>query len=209
MINVLCLFLERVPKISKVDLAFAITATSSTAEESFGKMKETINDILNQLGQRHVKYGLIVFGTSAAIKVNFKDNFTKDDDLRKFINSVPRSRGRPDFAKALREAKNLFDDSGRPEAKKVLILITDAKSSNSMEDIKTASVSLEASVIRVISIAVGDESDSEELEAITPLNKDLLVSDEDELSPQLAKKIMNRLVKGSLLIPTIKFFFLT
>ena len=188
--------IERPPKMNEVDLAFAITATSATADQTFRKMKDTVNAILNQFGQDKVKYALIVFGGSAAVKVNFKDTFTKDEDLRKFIDSVPRTSGGPDFVKALGEANKLFAAGGRPDAQRILVVITDKKSTNSLTDLRSASAPLEAYKVRVVTVAVGKEADAKELEAITPVNNDLLVSDGDEQSTELAKKIADRLVKS-------------
>lgn len=52
-------------------MAFAVSATSSLADQSFRLMKDTIKTIVQTYGTEQIHFSLIVYGTTATTRVSF------------------------------------------------------------------------------------------------------------------------------------------
>jgi hypothetical protein len=114
------------PKIPELDLAFALTATSGDGEEMYKLMKSTIKSIITNYGDDKIQYGLIHYGEFAATKITFGDTFPSTDKLKAYIDALPRYTGGVAVNLALEHADRLFKSSkARPQAKKVLVVMTD------------------------------------------------------------------------------------
>lgn len=74
-----CLLTGKLPT-PETDLWFAITAGSSYGDETFQLMKDTIAEVAAECGTEKIKYGLIVFGNTSTVKIQFI-NVTNVDDL--------------------------------------------------------------------------------------------------------------------------------
>ena len=80
-------------EIPKVDLAFAVSATSRDADRTYKLMKDAMKYIAQEYGTNKIHYGLIVFGDSATIKINFSDKYPSSEGLKAFLDTIPRSTG--------------------------------------------------------------------------------------------------------------------
>lgn len=143
-----------------------------------------------------LRYGLIVFGRDATQILTFSE----ESDLKTLkakIKSAPRPFGEPNLQKALEKAKQLFDsDPAQPDVKKVLVVITDKKSTSRPEDVKKAVMPLEDGDVKIIPVAVGSSADPSELGGITS-NRGYLIETQRELDPdETAEKIMEKVLKG-------------
>ena len=79
------------PSVSEVDLAFAISATATDADETFSRIKETTKYIVNKYGTDKIHHGLLVFGNAPSRVRDFRrDAFTREEVIR-LLDSVPRS----------------------------------------------------------------------------------------------------------------------
>lgn len=79
------------PPVPEIDLAFAISATASDAEETFTRIKDTTKYIVNQYGTDKIHYGLLVFGTVPSRVRDFRRDMVSKDDMIRLLESVPRS----------------------------------------------------------------------------------------------------------------------
>jgi hypothetical protein len=95
------------------------------------------------------------------------------------------------------EASRLFDQYARPEAKKVLVIITDKRSDSTLSDIRDAAKILVSKSITVIPVAFGRDADPNQLVTTTP-NKGDLIKKEKTVPPKtLAKEIMDKILEGN------------
>lgn len=185
------------PVVPELDLAFAISASASNADETFNKMKEVINSIIDKYGSGRIHYGFVVFGTNAFSKVNFGDIYPSDEQLKNTVSSVPRPTGSPSLDKLLTKAKDLFDaHNNHPKAKKVLVVIVDDKSTTSSNVIKSKAKDVIDRGVRVIPVAIGNDADPTQLEETTD-DEGNVIKDKDIDDPEeLGKKIMDKILKG-------------
>lgn len=158
-------------------------------------MKDTISAIIGEYGLDTINYGLIVFGDTASIKIQFGD-FTNMNDLLRFLSFIPKKRSGASLDEALTEAESLFTSSGvRPHAKKVLVVITDLASGKTSSQVSEAAKPLQDKGIKIVAVAIGKEADPKELEIITPIDK--IIKEEKSVQPDdLKKAIMAKVLTG-------------
>ena len=106
------------PKIPKLDLVFAISA--SPTDNNFGLILNVVDEVTQRFFSDKVRYGLIVFGKDASIKIHFQDLYTDPRKLKKVISSIPSNKDEPALDRALVLAKSLFEsEAARKDAQKV------------------------------------------------------------------------------------------
>ena len=97
----------------------------------------------------------------------------------------------------MEKALETFNESfTRPNAKKVLVVITDNESGLDKDQIASMAVSLGERNIRVIAVAVGDEADQPELEYIASDKRDVLSVTGSVQPSKLSKDIMVLVLTG-------------
>ena len=153
-------------------------------------MKDTISWIVTEYGTDKLRYCIILFGADANIRLNFDGGVSNANDITKFVQSLPSTRGGPDLTGALKQAESAFESAGvRQEASQVLVVITDKGSDVSESDIDRAAKPLHEKGIRVVPVGVGSEADPRELEATNP-EKSVITVPTDEKPEVLGRKIM-------------------
>ena len=89
-----------------------------------------------------------------------------------------------------------FSKEGRPNAKKILVVITDETSSSDLSNVTMEGRELEVENVRVIPVAVGNGADLNELQKTTPWLDDIIETDNDENPYKIAVKILQTGLKG-------------
>ena len=111
-----------------IDIAFAVSATSTNAGELYDYMKDAIKYIIDKYGMYYVHYAFMVFGSDPDVKITFGDSFSSPDDLKGFLDAIARLRSQPNLEKALKKAAELFEPGykgERPGVRKFLVVIVD------------------------------------------------------------------------------------
>lgn len=160
-------------------------------------MEETINDVIDNYGINKIRYSVIIFGSQARQVVGFDSSITDPAELEAYIRALSPISGGPAIDKALEKALESFKESvSRPNAKKVLVVITDNESGLQAVDIVATVKPLEERNVRVIAVAVGDGADQQELESIASDNRDVLNVPTSVESNTLSKDIMVLVLTG-------------
>ena len=194
-------FLIDHPKVPEIDLAFGLSATAVNKEENFKKMKDIISGIVDKYGQGKIRYAVINIGKiPESLVLEFSDDFPTDDSLKKYLTEVRLSIDPPFLDKALDAAKRLFDASSRPNSKKVFVIITDKKSNSIPELVTKKAKTLGNTGVSIIPVALGGESNVEELEKTT-LKKENVIKVNDSATPKrVAEEIMDKAVQGKKIV---------
>lgn len=173
----------------EMDLAFVISTTAVDQDKNFKKMKEIIKGTVAKFGLFRVRYSLITFGATPDVKIRFDNVFDTEDELGKLIDNVKKALGDAALHKALEEARYLFAlaEDARPNASRVLVVVTDKTSDSTENDVQLAAKKLKDDGVRVIAIALGDEFDPVSSEVIKPDKK----SSPDEIVKQLVDTVLN------------------
>ena len=174
-----------------------ISARAAAATRNFRRMKDTINAIVDEYGLGRVRYAVIVFGDVPAVKVRFEDEFTSADKFKAFLDALPTPSGGAALAKALIEARKAFERAPRPNAKRVVVVITDSKSNSNLGEVRNASKALDVAEVKVIPVAFGADSDKQELEESSQDGKDNLIESKEPFDAKaLAKAIVEKSLEG-------------
>ena len=107
----------------KLDLVFAISALPT--DNNFGLIQDVVKEVMERFFSENVRYGLIVFGKDASIKVHFRDKYSDPRRLQMYVGSIPPNNDEPALDKALVLAKSLFEsDAARKDAQKVRAILS-------------------------------------------------------------------------------------
>lgn len=178
-----------------MDVVFAISATARDAQQTFNVMKEVIKSIFEKHGVDSIRPAIIVFGDSSSVRLSFDDKITDLDELKQRIENLPQNTGTPDLDAALLQVKGVFA-GGRPNAKKVLVLIVDDTSDSKPWEIKAKARELEEEEIEVVPVGIGNEVDLKQLEDTTPYKDNLITADKDDDTNDIADEIVEKILKS-------------
>ena len=193
----------------EIDLAFAISAAASDAENVFTTMKETISSIVDEYGTTDIHHAVIIYGDRAAVRVNFGDRYSSNEQLKADIINLRRPSGEPDLDEALKLAKQVFESEGaRESARKILVVLADKRSASSLEEVTSRSRELEDLDVRVIPVAVGRNADIDELNEITPNVSDVIPASRSDGPKEIGKKIISKVLEGMEVKQMISFFII-
>ena len=196
------------PNATLIDIVFAISATSGNSFQTYNKMRDTITQFIDQYGVDAIHYSIIVYGSRAFRVINFNHTFPPSaNQLKTAINTQPPLSGPPVLTDPLEETFRIFNESGRPKAKKVLVIMTDNNSGTDRNALVTAVTKLENDIkpkgVLVISVAIGPVNRSELL-VISPNPLDVLSVKVDINAGSLAGRIMERILRRKQYISYIK-----
>ena len=181
--------------VQDVDVVFAISATATDAQQTFSIMKDVIKSIFEKHGVESIRPAIIVFGDAASVRLSFDEKIPDLFELKQRIDNLPRNTGTPDLDAALLEAKAVFA-GGRPNAKKVLVIISDDKSDTKTWDIREKARELEEEEIEVVPVGIGSEVDIKQLENTTPHKDNVITADKDEDTDQIAEEIVEKILRS-------------
>lgn len=185
----------------EIDLCFAISATAANADSTFTLMKETINDVIDNYGINKIRYSVILFGAQAKQVVGFDSSLTKPAQLEAYVRALDRLSGGSAVDKALEKALESFKKGiTRRNARKVLVVITDNESGLETDDIVAKAKLLEKRNVRLITVAVGDSANQQELESIASDNRDVLTVPASVQPNALSKDIIVLVLTGETIL---------
>jgi len=158
-------------------------------------MKEVIKTIFEKHGVDSMRPAIIVFGDAVSVRLSFEEKVTELDDLKERIDNLPRNTGMPDLDAALVEDHGLLAGA-RPNAKKVLVIISDDSSDSDRWEIIANARELEEEEIEVVPVGMGKEVDLKQLEHTTPHKDNLITADKDDDTDDLAEEILEKILRS-------------
>ena len=95
-----------------------MSATAADANANFQTMKGIVKAAIDRYGADRLRYSVVVFGNTPALKLQFTSTFPSDEAFKQHVENFPRPSGTA-LDKALEMARNEFTRNSRPSAKKV------------------------------------------------------------------------------------------
>lgn len=113
-------------------------------------------------------------------------------------DSISKNTRGAALGEVLRAVTELFNDAAkvRPDAKNVLVVVTDKKSDSRGKDLKKEAMKIRPTDIKVIAVALGDESDKDELDILTPDQGDVIEANSTDGARKTAEEIMDKALEG-------------
>lgn len=177
----------------KLDLLFAISPTSTDADNTLQLMTSAIDSLVHKYDSSNIRYGLLVYGDDATIVFDLKNN-SYADKIKEQLTALTPLVGQSALDKALETATKMFAEAGdRSDTDRALVIMTD-KSSLLSEDIAIdATKPLEQMAVKIIPVAVGDEVNPTEFKIIT-VKENVIAAAKDENPDDLGEEIMERVI---------------
>ncbi|XP_069121965.1 uncharacterized protein [Argopecten irradians] len=152
-----------------IDLVFVLDSSASLSPTDFDITKQFVADVVDQfdIGPQNVRVGVVEFST--AISASFLLNqFNTKDAVKKAVDGIQYSPGGTNTAAAIDKAVNeVFStvNGARNGAAKVMILITDGRSENTVNT-QTAAQNARMSGITIFTLGVTQSANKIELDGI-------------------------------------------
>nr|KAG5694561.1 hypothetical protein BaRGS_032506 [Batillaria attramentaria] len=151
---------------SDLDLAFIMDTSSSISQQDFEAAKQFIIDTTNIFDVAgRTRVALITYSTTATIRINW-GQFRSHVSLNHAINGLDYTPGGTETALALNLAREQLFSRARPNAVKVLVLVTDGQSHDTIDTNNAARLVHQEGDILVLAVGVGDLVDLDELHNI-------------------------------------------
>lgn len=153
-----------------------------------------IKSFIDKYAMHRLQYGIISYGSTPKIELSLEDSLKPD--VKQRVEAIRLPRSTPELAKSLQLGEQLLI-SGRPNADKVLVVITDVKSGSSPRQIKLVAEYLDNKDIRVFAVAIGSEADSAELAIASGSKKNVMNSSNTDEPGRIREHIMDKIRQGS------------
>ncbi|XP_062600299.1 uncharacterized protein LOC134261927 [Saccostrea cucullata] len=122
-----------------VDLVFVVDESGSIGSSNFKKMKNFLVNLVDQVTISNTAFhvGLVKFHSSATTVFDL-NRYSQKSSVKRAIQYVGYASGGTRIGKGINKGRTVFDRSSRKDSTKVMILLTDGKSSDKTETSKEA-----------------------------------------------------------------------
>ena len=183
-----------------IDLAFVIDASGSIEASGRGNFKRCLNFVKSlvasfKISPRYARVGAVVYSSKARRMFGFK-RYYKKRQLMKSIDRIPYLRRGTRTGYALWYAQRYLFRGQRRRCKRVLIVMTDGRSS---DRVRSRSKALHRSGINTFAIGIGKNYNMRQLIQIASSKRNVYVARFRNL-PNIVRVIKSKACKGKLLI---------
>ena len=183
-----------------IDLAFVIDASGSIEASGRGNFKRCLNFVKRlvasfKISPRYARVGAVVYSSKARGMFGFK-RYYKKRQLMKAIDRIPYLRRGTRTGYALWYAQRYLFRGQRRRCKRVLIVMTDGRSS---DRVRSRAKALHRSGINTFAIGIGKNYNMRQLIQIASSKRNVYVARFRNL-PNIVRVIKSKACKGTLLI---------
>ena len=183
-----------------IDLAFVIDASGSIEASGRGNFKRCLNFVKRlvasfKISPRYARVGAVVYSSKARRMFGFK-RYYKKRQLMKAIDRIPYLRRGTRTGFALWYAQRYLFRGQRRRCKRVLIVMTDGRSS---DRVRSRAKALHRSGINTFAIGIGKNYNMRQLIQIASSKRNVYVARFRNL-PNIVRVIKSKACKGKLLI---------
>ena len=172
---------------------FALDGSQSVGEKGFKNIKDLVITILDKynISQSETHVGVIEFSNQANVILPLNKLF-ESTSIKDQVKRIVPSGGKETVTDEVlrKSADEVFDvkSGGRPGALKVLVIITDGKSTGE-EPPKRAVKPVKEKGVRVYVVNIGEDTDKDELKDIVPTEKNIYPAKTTAQLPNIAPKL--------------------
>ena len=192
-----------------LDLVFALDGSESLAKKGFDKVKDLVKAMIDQyrISETETHVGVIEFSDEAEVILPLNLIFNAGLLINK-VQGIDPSGGKGTVTdEALRKSVDevfAVKSGGRPGASKVLIIVTDGKSTGRVPP-KRAVKPVKEKGVRVYVVNIGEDTDKDELKDIVPTEDNIYSVKTPKKTPTLAPRLLEDIEKDVKKRKLIKF----
>ena len=178
---------------------FALDGSESLAKKGFDIIKDYVKGIVDEynISETETHVGVVEFSDKTKVVLPLNQLFDAGLVTNKVKLIVPSGGKGTVTDEALRKSSEevfAVKSGGRPGASKVLIIVTDGKSTGK-EPPKRAVKPLKEKGVRVYVVNIGEDTDKDELKDIVPTEKNIYPVKTLSRSPTVAPKLVEDIGK--------------
>ena len=181
-----------------IDVVFLLGASNPDGKQHLSNAKQLVEEIVQRNNTPVSRFAIVQYENTANVRSSLNE-YTNIQTFIDSLNSLSWRGDTSDLQSGLEKVRKLFENEGRPEARKILVIFSDGKIPISVENIETSKKPLEEKRVKIISVTVGDNVDEDKLNALASKNETIQHKDENERD-DTADKIQQEILKGALLI---------
>lgn len=171
-----------------IDIMFALGSGGLNADLVFEKEKEMVNTFVNSIDTTNVRYALVEYAENATLQATFNE-YKEKYDFKHFVDSLKRNGEGVGLDEALQQAAAVFGSSGRVNAKRVLIVFTNAQSKARSQDLQQHSKDLHESGVKVVVVAIGSDVSEKELNDLSSHGEPVVRTQPDDDAHAVVKSV--------------------
>lgn len=175
-----------------IDLTFAISATSISADSTYRLMQNTIFKIVDKYDIFRIHYSVIVFGSVLPTPIDFSTSIPNKEFLIHRVARLQKQPGPVNLVLALEDAKRVYRlQQVRPEARRFLVVIMDNPSVDNVENVNTAVTDLDSQDVVIIGVSIGNSTNPNDFERITKDPRHIINAGVNKSPVELAEEIID------------------
>ena len=183
---------------AKIDLGFLIDGSDTVGEQNYRTCLDFLKAIYQAFWTRFASLhvGLVVFGASAKLVVDFDNNYPDINSMGNVINSAAFPGGLTAAGEALKLTKTLlFGSKDHDSYRRILVAIL---GSSSEDDVFVGSEQLQANGVTVFCIGVGNQYEWVQLDGIVskPASQYLLTVDTYANLASITQRLIDKIEEG-------------
>lgn len=179
---------------NEIDIVFLIGASNPGGTRHILNEKRLIEEIVQRNSTPTTRYAIIQYENTATIRRSLND-YTNTESFIDILDKLYWRGDATNLESGLAKVKMLFEKEGKPNARKILVVISDGKLPVDVEDIARLKKPLEEQEVKIISVTVGDNVDEDTFTELSSKNKTIRHDDERK-SKDTADKIDEEILKG-------------
>ena len=184
-----CIFYPGTSK-QLIDVVLVMGAASS---DNFEKEKQVVLSVIEEPKNADIIYEIIQHGKKAAVVKSLKEKLQKED-LIAVLRFISWKEPGEALLDGVRLSKKSFEQHGRPEAKKVLVVFADSPLKESLVVVDKVGNDTRNDGVQVIGVVLGDKAEEEKIEMLA--GKEPLKIDDDETPVDTGKEVVEQALKG-------------
>jgi hypothetical protein len=176
-------------------MIFVIGSSGSEARSVFSQQKELIKSVIEKAKHTNAAFGVVQYDYTGRRSIGINPNSTREKLWRAIDNLQPMNAGtRPD--EGLRRAIDMFNEEGRPNARRVIILSLNDRMSTNLGELTRVAQSLFRENIEVFVVGYGSQVNQQQVDVIVlnPRNVHIVQPGVENTTDVVAEKFLTGLI---------------
>ena len=183
---------------NEVDVVFLMGTSSPAGGRHLLNEKRLVEEIIKRNNTQYTRFAIVQYENTATVRLSLND-YTNPKKLLTVLNSLYWRGDASNLPSGLEKVKMLFENEGRLNARKILVILSDGKITSTVEDIQAEKELLEKKRIKIITVTVGDTVDEDKFNKLASKNKTIR-HDDDQEPKNTGDKIQEEILNGMLCI---------
>ena len=146
-------------------MIFVLGSSGSEARSVFSDQKELVKSVIEKAKHTNAAFGVVQYDNTGRRSIDINPDSSSEFLWQSIDNLQPMNAGtRPD--EGLKTAIEMFNENGRPNARRVIMLLLNNRMATSFEELRRVAQSLSRENIEVFVVGYGSQVDQQQMSVI-------------------------------------------